>query len=82
MLFGTIRDFERFAKEFSKDSSPRPEGSCRKVGKIGSGLGQARHRRRASGSGPYLGGALIPSLIMTRIASVALTLTGESTVSR
>ena len=32
MLFGTIRDFGTFANEFSKDSSPRPEGSCRKVG--------------------------------------------------
>ena len=27
MLFGTIRDFGTFANEFSKDSSPRPEGS-------------------------------------------------------
>ena len=52
------------------------------LGQAWSGLGQARHRRHASGSRSYLGGALILSLIMTRIASVALTLTGLSTDSR
>ncbi len=44
-------------------------------------LGQARHRRPASGSRSYLGAALILSVIMTRIA-VALTLTGPSRDSR
>ena len=57
MLFGTIRDFETFANEFSKDSSPRPEGSCRKVGTNGVRLG--------SGSAPEarLWKPIVPSFV-------------------